>query len=92
MARGLFQPHLKASIRHAFKVPVRSDRDRRRDISAGLGCDITWPNRRSLAAADQTFQGGSPRRQLRPQYEVARDVTRLLMEGAGFPLRDSSGT
>ncbi|BCH15631.1 hypothetical protein [Mesorhizobium sp. L-2-11] len=23
----MFQPHLKASIRHAFKVPVRFDRD-----------------------------------------------------------------
>ncbi|MER8400290.1 hypothetical protein [Mesorhizobium sp. M1348] len=41
--RGLFQPHLKASIRHAFMAPVRFAPDliARRDISVGLGCDIT---------------------------------------------------
>lgn len=40
--RGLFQPHLQASIRHAFRAPVRFAPDliARRDISVGLGCNI----------------------------------------------------
>ncbi|MER8705389.1 hypothetical protein NKH49_07405 [Mesorhizobium sp. M1088] len=37
--RGLFQPHLQASIRYAFRAPVRFAPDliARRDISVGLG-------------------------------------------------------
>ncbi|TIT21603.1 MAG: hypothetical protein E5W70_16070 [Mesorhizobium sp.] len=52
--RGLFQPHLKVSIRHAFMAPVRfvPDLIARRDISVGLGCDSSCRNRRSFAAAD----------------------------------------
>ncbi|RWI14705.1 hypothetical protein [Mesorhizobium sp.] len=56
----MFQPHLKASIRHAFKVPVRFDRDliatEGETFPPGLVAISPWPNRRSLAAADQTFQ------------------------------------
>ncbi|MER8470166.1 hypothetical protein NKI95_16925 [Mesorhizobium sp. M0306] len=48
--RGLFQPHLKASIRHAFMAPVRFAPDliARRDISVGLGCDSSLPKSSEL--------------------------------------------
>ncbi|RWD37218.1 MAG: hypothetical protein EOS48_01130 [Mesorhizobium sp.] len=49
-ARGLFQPYLKVSIRHAFKVSVRFDPDliatEGETFPSGLGCDR--PNRRSF--------------------------------------------
>ncbi|WP_436798641.1 hypothetical protein [Mesorhizobium escarrei] len=61
--RGLFQPYLTVSIRHAFKVPARFDPDliatRRRDISAGLGCDRPKPSELFAAADHNLDQGGS---------------------------------
>jgi hypothetical protein len=68
----LFQPYLKASIRHAFKVPVRFDPDliatEGETFPPGSVAISPWPKPvGAFAAADQTFHGGSPRRQSRPR-------------------------
>ncbi|MER8865302.1 hypothetical protein NKI19_16525 [Mesorhizobium sp. M0751] len=59
--RGLFQPHLKASIRHAFKAPVRFAPDliARRDISVGLGCISSLPKSSELLLPPTPDHGSS---------------------------------